>query len=634
LASDEAPEKVSMQTPEEREVDRLKKEGGVSSLPESYLLGSVLAVTALVYVATLHFQFVYDDQNQIVRNLLVQSWHFVPGYFRGKQWEALFPNASVNYYRPLNFVWFRLNDALFGLQAAGWHATTVLLHLFATFLAYAVARRVTGRPLVAALAALLFGVHPTRHEVVAWVSGATESLWVVFFFLAFLAYLKSREGNRVRWVSISCVCYGAGLLAKETAIVLPLVIFAHAWLYGTQAPAEDGRKSLWHSLSKSVGLSAVYGVVALAYLVLRISVLHGFEHPQSNIPLRTFVLTLPSVLFFYVRQWLLPMHVGEFYDLPLQSRFDAWHVLAPFSALLLLAVCLWLVRKRLGSREVGFAAVWMIAPLLPVLDFAVLAPGQLVHDRYFYLSGFGAALLSALVLGKLATGKLVFGVPRRLLIPTLALLVLTCYSTADAASYWIDDYTLFQHDYQLAPANVVARVNYAIALARRRDYFTAMRLLTGVLNEQPNNWLANYNLGRVYYDMGILPAAEGRFEQVRKVYPTMPDNYLQLGLIDLKTNRPAEAEENMRHATELQPKEPTFHFSLGVVLETEGKCDEARSEFGEALTLDPAFPKAREQMTKCGVESRQDASPGAAGREQVSPAGALPAAETRVPDAR
>jgi nicotinamidase-related amidase len=191
----------------------------------------------------------------------------------------------------------------------------------------------------------------------------------------------------------------------------------------------------------------------------------------------------------------------------------------------------------------------MVAPLLPVLDFAVLPPGQLVHDRYLYLPSFGAALITALALSKLATGAKAtsaFGLPVRLLVPTLAIVVLCCYATADAASYWIDDYTLFQHAYELTPTNIVARVNYAIAIANHGDYVNAMPLLDGVLYEDPNNWLANYNLGRVFYNMGLNRAARNRFEQVERLYPTMPENYLQLGLVEMKMNNPEQAEANMR----------------------------------------------------------------------------------------
>jgi len=586
------------------------QESKATALNEQTLLGGVLALTALVYVATLRFDFVYDDQNQIVRNILVQSWRFVPGYFKGHQWVTLFPNASANYYRPLNFLWFRLNDALFGLQPAGWHASAVLLHLLVTFLAYQIARRVTGRPLVAALTALLFGIHPTRHEVVAWVSGTTESLWAVFFFLAFFAYLKSRERDRALWVAVSCACYAVGLLAKETAIVLPIVIFSHAWLYGT--PSEPGHdiESPGGSFWAAARLATAYGVVALAYLGLRVAILHGFQHPQANVSPGTLILTLPSVAFFYVRQWLLPMHVGEFYDLPLWSRFDFLHVFVPFLALVVVASVLWFARKALGSRDVAFAVIWMIAPLLPVLDFGVLAPGQPVHDRYFYVPAFGAALLSGLALSKLASaakGASTFGIPQRLLVPTLVIVVLCCYGTADAASYWMDDSVLFQHAYELTPSNIIVRVNYAIALARHSDYIQAMKLLDGVLYEDPNNWLANYNLGRVFYDMGLLRAAEGRFDVVEKIYPSMPDTYLQLGLVDIKTDRLEEAEKNLRHAVDLEPTQAAFRFSLAVALGIEKKCDEARSEFARTLEIDPSFPRAQEQMSKCGTA--QNSSP-------------------------
>jgi hypothetical protein len=603
-----------MQPRTENVGERLKTGPNASALGEPALLSGVLAVTALVYAATLGFGFVYDDLGQIVRNTAVQSWRFVPDYFRGKEWQALFPNATANYYRPFNFLWFRVNDAIFGMHPAGWHAMGVALHILVTCLAYFVARRVTGRPLVAALTALLFGVHPMRHEVVAWVSGTTESLWAVFFFLAFFAYLRSREHNRARWIAVSCLCYAAGLLAKETAIVLPVVVLAHAWIYGARVDEKTGSEAGRNRPLELTGLGAVYGAAAVAYLCVRIRVLHGFEHPQSAIPLKTLLFTLPSVMFFYVRQWLLPLHVGEFYDLPLWSQFNAIHVLVPLAALVVLGAALWLFRERLGRREVAFALVWMIVPLLPVLDFAVLAPGQLVHDRYFYLPSFGAALVSGLVLGKLANGPMSFGLPRRLLFATLAVLMLLCYGTANATSYWRDDYTLFKHAYETVPTNVVVRVNYAIELARKDEYFKAMPILLSVLQEQPNNWLANYNLGRVFYDMGMLSAAEGRFERTRVVYPTMPDVYLQLGLIDLKTNRTVQGEANLQRAVDLSPDEPAFRFSLGVAHAMGRNCAAARMEFERALVLQPGFPHAQEQISTCGSSVAKDNPPATAAR--------------------
>ena len=185
------------------------------------LLAGVLVLTTLTFIPSLRYQFVYDDEGQIVENEMISAWHFIPQYFQGHVWQHLFPNAVANYYRPLNILWFRLNDAMFGLRPAGWHASTILLHLAATALVFAIVLRLTTAPLVAAFTALLFGIHPTRHEVVAWVSGSTESLCAVLFLSAFLAYLNWRERRSITWMCASCLLYGAALLSKETAVVLP-----------------------------------------------------------------------------------------------------------------------------------------------------------------------------------------------------------------------------------------------------------------------------------------------------------------------------------------------------------------------------------------------------------------------------
>ncbi len=569
----------------------------ISARAEQFLVATILAVTALVYCATVRFEFVYDDEGQIVQNALVRSWRFVPQYFQGNVWQYLFPGEPANYYRPLNVLWFRVNDALFGLHPAGWHAMSVLLHVLATFLAYRVARRLTGRPFVAAAAALVFGVHPMRHEVVAWVSGTTESLWSVLFLAAFLAYLRSRGEYRARWIALSCALYGAALLSKETAIMLPVIIFAHAFIYGSQS-ASDQLASWSQRLMRATVLGITYAPVAIAYLIVRVMVLHGFSHPVVEIPLGTIALTAPSIAFFYVKQWLFPFHMAEFYDIPLEANFDVTHVLLPIAALLILGIALWFLRNQLGSREVAFATIWMIVLLLPSFDVAVFPPGQLVHDRYFYLPSFGASLILALAMSKLAHGIPVFGLPQRWLLATLALVALLAFGTATAVRYWESDYTMFEHAYRVAPLNQYGRNGYATQLANHGDYGNAIPMLQQLLTEQPNAWLANYNFGRLNYEIGMFGPAESYLRRAEDIDPRMPDTYLQLGLVDMKIGRLDLAEGNMRQAVTLRPIEAGYRFALGAVLARRGNCSESQAQFREALVLQPGFPRAQEQIDK------------------------------------
>jgi hypothetical protein len=66
--------------------------------------------------------------------------------------------------------------ALFGLEPAGFHAVSVLLHALVAVLAGLLARRAGAGAAAAALAASLFAVHPVVVEPVAWVVGQKDLL--------------------------------------------------------------------------------------------------------------------------------------------------------------------------------------------------------------------------------------------------------------------------------------------------------------------------------------------------------------------------------------------------------------------------------------------------------------------------
>lgn len=565
------------------------------------LLAGVLALTALVYLPVLSYDFVYDDQGIIVENPTIRSWSFLPQYFKGQLWQHLFPNAPANYYRPLSVVLFRVNHALFGLHPMGWHAYTLLLHLLATALVFAIVRRITDRPYVAAVAGLLFGVHPSHHEVVAWISSTTESLCAVFFLAAFLAYLKSRERRTAAWMAASCLLYAAGLLSKETALVLPAVVFAHGFLYGVRLPEQPA--AWWRRCARAALRASVYLPVCIVYLAVRVQVLHGFSHPQNAIAFSALLLTLPSVLLFYLQQWLVPIRFAEFYDLPLRTRWDLPHVALPLALLALAGAALWYFRRRLGPREVLFALVAIAVPLLPAMNLSVFPQGELVHDRYSYLPSLGLALLAGLALQPLFRGRLVFRMPRSLVLVMLAMLLPLSYSAANASSYWRNDSLLFEHANRVAPQNITARNNYALQLALSGDKGTAMTMLGDLVKEHPNSYLGNYNLGRLLYETNILPAAEHYLREAQRLDPSSPDAYLQLGMIGVRVGRLSEAEDLFRQALSLRPDDPKFHFALGVVLAQRENCPAARAEFSRALSLDDTLAAAREQRDKCGADT-------------------------------
>src|SRR5215469_9538029 len=158
---------------------------------EKYCVSFVLFLTAITYLGTVRFGFViYDDDPQIASNPVIRAWHYVPQYFFSSVWAQIASLFRGNYYRPLFLLLLRIGYALFGVRPLGWHLLAIGLHLAATWLTYLLVKRLTGQFTAAWLTALIFGVHPMHHEVVAWVSGITESLCAILFLLSFLAFLR------------------------------------------------------------------------------------------------------------------------------------------------------------------------------------------------------------------------------------------------------------------------------------------------------------------------------------------------------------------------------------------------------------------------------------------------------------
>ena len=265
-----------------------------ASSSQRFNLWTVLLITGITYLGVVRFGFVYDDDPQILLNPFIKTWGYLPQYFRNSVWKHFDPNVHVSYYRPIFLLWARLNYAVFDIRPLGWHVTTILLHLLVTWLVYLVICRITGRMQLAWLTALIFGVHPIHHEVVAWVSGTTESLFAALFLLSFLSYLRARESANKAWMFVSYGCYALALFAKETAIVLPGLIFAHTWLTNDTGNAEPNSGTM-HRMKQAFGQISFYFPIAIVYLMMRYKALSGLSPGQQSVTVPMWLLTLPSM---------------------------------------------------------------------------------------------------------------------------------------------------------------------------------------------------------------------------------------------------------------------------------------------------------------------------------------------------
>src|SRR2546425_6548304 len=253
-------------------------------------------------------------------------------HYRGlglTQIEWMFTTTHMGQYIPLTWITLGLDYLLWGMNAAGYHLTSLLLHAVTAVLFYLVSLRLIGlairRPeeawvtaAGATVAALLFAVHPLRVESVAWVTERRDVVSGVFSMLTLLAWLRAveREPRSRRWYWVSVALFACALLSKALIVPLPVVllvldVYPLRRLGGAQGWWSPGARRGYAEKAPFAVLAAVAAVIAFIAIV-RLGNMSPLE--RLGLPQRP-----PGSLFglaFYLWKTLLPLGLSPLYRLP------------------------------------------------------------------------------------------------------------------------------------------------------------------------------------------------------------------------------------------------------------------------------------------------------------------------------
>lgn len=571
---------------------------------EKLAVSGILAATFLTYASTIPFKWVYDDPPQVPNNPDLH-WNRLGYLFSHHLWAHM-PGMEGRFYRPLLSLWFLLNKTIFGLNAPAFHLTTVLMHVAATALAYLVARRILRDATAALIVATIFGLHPLHAETASWISDVDDSLAAIFCFAAFLGYLnaRTRPQQAKLWWALSLGCYALGLLTKETAILLPVIIVVDA--YARRLP---GRM-------RTIAVIAIsYGALALAYLAVRSAVLGTWVNAQQRISTVDTLLTVPRLALFYLLKLLVP--VG------LSAHYQPIHVVSPASLQFVIpsfvlaglgvaAMTLWSKWKSAAEDDfavahfrsfVLVAAAWLVIPILPALNLSLLVDHDPLHDRYAYLSVFGAALLVAavwLIISERWPAAITIARPL-----FLVMTALMAFCSAIQSQFWANDSALFARAVMIAPANPWAHWNYGAALDSRGLYVGALAEYSRSYDLVPDFRTAAA-AGVAAEQLERWPEAEEWFRRSLKLDEDQGESWFQIGHLFLAQHRPAHAIPYLKRAIQLAPTAAGYHYDLASALEQGGRDDEALDQYRAEVSLHPEQVGAQEGVKR--LEDRLHAS--------------------------
>jgi cellulose synthase operon protein C len=164
----------------------------------------------------------------------------------------------------------------------------------------------------------------------------------------------------------------------------------------------------------------------------------------------------------------------------------------------------------------------------------------------------------------------------------------------------------FSRTVEITPDNFqahaeIANMMIAVATTNRNpdgsinhDYLKQAQPHLDVLRaEQPDNPETRVAWANFYAAQDNLPAALQEMQKAVAVDPGRAESYLGLALLQLRANLPDQAEINFKKAAERGPKVMNVQLALGGFYQSRNRLPEAEQQFKHAIEVDPKDPAPR-----------------------------------------
>ena len=317
----------------------------------------------------------WDDQTYLADSAIQSTSCF---------WQRLgwiFSTSYFGNYNPLHRVGYWIQLSLWGRDPAPLHAVSVALHVANVLLVHALVRRLNFTVPVAFLTALLFAVHPSRAEVVAWISAQKDLGSTSLALIALCMYAPFLTGRPSRPIArhlAVAVFFLLALLYKSMMVTLPLVLFGLdlAW-----------RRPPGRAFIEKLPLLAISAAFSLWTIgaAPRVGPVGGSWGSHTATMLKAPWAYLERILWplDYSARWWIAREGGALSALSLAGL-----------CCLLGGVLLLIIMLRSPHRR--SAILWLWWPAACILPVSNLLPIPIeVADRYLYLALLGPFLAAA-----------------------------------------------------------------------------------------------------------------------------------------------------------------------------------------------------------------------------------------------
>jgi protein O-mannosyl-transferase len=470
----------------------------------------------------------FDDPLYVTGNTSIQS---------GLTWQSIkwaFTTNNAYNWHPLTWLSHTIDCSIFGLDPAGHHFTSLLLHIANTILLFFVLMLSTGNFWPAVFAASLFALHPLHVESVAWASERKDVLSTFFWLLTMLFYIRYARKPRLKAYLPVMFVFALGLMAKQMLVTLPIVLLLLDYWPLQRFPVNINKQkrrnnqltvsSFGRCFAEKIPL--LFLSLAASIIVYQIQDKVALVKSSSAIP---FVYRLGNAIVTYAEyiiKMFYPPHLGVLYPHP-GRNLSIWQVLVAGFALLLISGLI--IRFSRSRRWLLVGWFWYLGSLVPVIGLVQVGL-QAMADRYTYIPLIGLFIIISWGAAEIITRWK--QTQNAVVIVCLTILFALSFLTYTQAGYWHDSITLFEH---------------TVKVTR-------------------NNDIMCYNLGQLYLEKDDIEQAIEYFHKAVDIKPDQPTIHKNLGILLMRQGKNNEAIEEFRQALKYSPNDKSVQQQLNALI--------------------------------------------------------------------
>jgi protein O-mannosyl-transferase len=526
----------------------------------------------------------YDDDRYIVQNT----------HIRGLSWETIrwaFTTTAEANWHPLTWISHALDYQLFHLNAAGHHLDSLLLHAVNVVLLFLLLQSATKRLGRSLLVAALFAVHPLNVESVAWVAERKNLLCTFFFFLALWAYgWYVQKPNWRRYLPVAAL-FAMGLMSKPMVITLPFVLLLlDYWplgrIQGTPPTALHDQQWIPQAPLTKLFLEKV-PLLALsagsAWVTMHAQLGGGAVRSVGQFPLGIRLANSVVAYAAYLWKMIWPAHLAVLYPHAGDS-LPGWQV--GLGAVVLLGISALALRYH-SQRYLTTGWLWFLGTLIPVIGL-VQVGYQSMADRYTYIPLIGVFVMLVWGVAELVDHRKLKLIWR--LAPVAVVLLSLSWAARRQLSYWDSGLDLWSHTLAVNPNNFIAEDNLGDSLltaGKPDEAYTHFQRAAEIMPRDP--W-SHGNMGAYLQQQGRLQEAIAEYRTTLslsrdRVMIALTQANLGSAYRDLGDDK--DALESYNAAIDMNPYQANAYFGRAVLYRNQGKLTEAIRDFSKAVELQP-----------------------------------------------